>query len=282
MKTENNKNQLTDWQVEQLLKPCFAPSADDIRLPKVPTRRSTRRLWINIARIGGIAAALIVGMFFIISPNNTAIAKTPEQIVIDALEKIEDVNSYRVYFTAKVKPAPTDVNDYYRIAKDGEDINGTLTFLKTEKNNRIIRVEWENGITQLYDGKNYYEWDGTRRTDKQHCDSFHFLAISDIEKIRKVFKNAFKRNAASATIDPNNDVIAIAVNSDAFIDSPNLENTLIKATFSPSNGELSEAGLYEVKSHPWVPIVKIHRVKSNFSISKKEIMATPNKKHKKK
>ena len=242
MKTENTHNQLTDWHIEQLLKPCFAPSADEIRLPQVPVRKSTRRLWINIARIGGVAAALIVGLFIIITPNNTAIAKTPEQIVIDALEKIEDVNSYRVYFTAKVKPAPTDVNDYYRIAKDGEDINGTLTFLKTEKNNKIIRVEWENGVTQLYDGKNYYEWEGTRRTDKQHCDSFHFLAISDIEKIRKIFKNAFKQHTASATIDPNNDVIVISVNSDAFIDSPNLENTVISAIFSPSSGEFSEAG----------------------------------------
>ena len=280
MKTENNQNQLTDWQVEQLLKPCFAPSADEIRLPKVPTHRNTRRLWINIARIGGVAAALIVGLFIIITPNNTAIAKTPEQIVIDALEKIVDVNSYRVYFTAKVKPAPTDVNDYYRIAKDGEDINGTLTFLKTEKNNKIIRVEWENGVTQLYDGKNYYEWEGTRRTDKQHCDSFHFLAISDIEKIRKIFKNAFKQHTASATIDPNNDVIVISVNSNAFIDSPNLENTVISAIFSPSSGEFSEAGLYEKKSNR-IPIVKIHRAKSNISISKKEIMAAPNKKHNK-
>ena len=104
MKTENTHNQLTDWHIEQLLKPCFAPSADEIRLPQVPVRKSTRRLWINIARIGGVAAALIAGLFIIITPNNTAIAKTPEQIVIDALEKIVDVNSYRVYFTAKVKP----------------------------------------------------------------------------------------------------------------------------------------------------------------------------------
>lgn len=281
MKTGNTHNQLTDWHIEQLLKPCFAPSADEIRLPKVPAHRNTRRLWINIARIGGVAAALIVGLFIIITPNNTVIAKTPEQIVIDALEKIEDVNSYRIYFTAKVKPAPTDVNDYYRIAKDGEDINGTLTFLKTEKNNNIIRVEWENGVTQLYDGKNYYEWEGTRRTDKEHCDSFHFLAISDIEKIRKIFKNAFKQNTASATIDPNNDIIVISVNSNAFIDSPNLENTVISAIFSPSSGEFSEAGLYEKKSNR-IPIVKIHRAKSNISISKKEIMAAPNKKHNKK
>ena len=74
MKTENTHNQLTDWHIEQLLKPCFAPSADEIRLPKVPVRKSTRRLWINIARIGGVAAALIVGLFIIITPNNTAIA----------------------------------------------------------------------------------------------------------------------------------------------------------------------------------------------------------------
>ena len=80
MRTEEQKNnnfQELDRRVEQLLTPRFAPSADDIILPDVShsTAKKSRSLWINIARIGGIAAALVIGIFIIISPNNTATAK---------------------------------------------------------------------------------------------------------------------------------------------------------------------------------------------------------------
>lgn len=80
MRTEEQKNnnfQELDRRVEQLLTPRFAPSADDIILPVVShsTAKKSRSLWINIARIGGIAAALVIGIFIIISPNNTATAK---------------------------------------------------------------------------------------------------------------------------------------------------------------------------------------------------------------
>ena len=80
MRTEEQKNnniQELDSRVEQLLTPRFAPSADDIILPDVShsTAKKSRSLWINIARIGGIAAALVIGIFIIISPNNTATAK---------------------------------------------------------------------------------------------------------------------------------------------------------------------------------------------------------------
>lgn len=80
MRTEEQKNnnfQELDSRVEQLLTPRFAPSADDIILPVVShsTAKKSRSLWINIARIGGIAAALVIGIFIIISPNNTATAK---------------------------------------------------------------------------------------------------------------------------------------------------------------------------------------------------------------
>lgn len=80
MRTEEQKNnnfQELDSRVGQLLTPRFAPSADDIILPDVSlsTAKKSRSLWINIARIGGIAAALVIGIFIIISPNNTATAK---------------------------------------------------------------------------------------------------------------------------------------------------------------------------------------------------------------
>lgn len=109
MKTENTHNQLTDWQVEQLLKPCFAPSADEIRLPKVPAHRNTRRLWINIARIGGVAAALIVGLFIVFTPNNTVTAKvydaTTQFAQLDKMPtfQMRDLSNFCYWLSSNIK-----------------------------------------------------------------------------------------------------------------------------------------------------------------------------------
>lgn len=75
---KNINNQITDKQIEQLLTPRFAPSAEEVKLPNVQHKdniSSVSRFWINIARIGGIAAVIILGIFILVDPNNTATAK---------------------------------------------------------------------------------------------------------------------------------------------------------------------------------------------------------------
>lgn len=74
MKTNNQNNSFEELnrRVEQLLTPSFAPSSEEIRLPK--TQQKSRTLWLNAIRIGGVAAALAIGIFFIVGPYNTVTA----------------------------------------------------------------------------------------------------------------------------------------------------------------------------------------------------------------
>ena len=74
MKTNNQNNtfEQQNHRVEQLLTPRFAPSAEEISLPK--TTHKNRTIWLNTLRIGGIAAVLAIGIFFIVGPYNTATA----------------------------------------------------------------------------------------------------------------------------------------------------------------------------------------------------------------
>lgn len=74
MKTNNQNNtfEQQNQRVEQLLTPRFTPSAEEISLPK--TNRKNRTIWLNTLRIGGIAAVLAIGIFFIVGPYNTATA----------------------------------------------------------------------------------------------------------------------------------------------------------------------------------------------------------------
>lgn len=70
---KNINNQITDKQIEQLLTPRFAPSAEEIKLSK--PKRPARRIWLNVLRFGAVAAAIVVGIFILVDPNNTATAK---------------------------------------------------------------------------------------------------------------------------------------------------------------------------------------------------------------
>ena len=74
MKTNNQDTAFEELnrRVEQMLTPRFAPSAEEIRLPKTPHK--SRTIWLNTLRIGGVAAALAIGIFFIVGPYNTVTA----------------------------------------------------------------------------------------------------------------------------------------------------------------------------------------------------------------
>ncbi len=74
MKTNNQNNtfEQQNHRIEQLLTPRFTPSAEEISLPKTPHKNHT--IWLNTLRIGGIAAVLAIGIFFIVGPYNTATA----------------------------------------------------------------------------------------------------------------------------------------------------------------------------------------------------------------
>lgn len=264
MKTQQpNKNfQELDRRVEQILTPQFAPSAEEIKL-----RKPKRSIWPNTIRLAGMAAAIIIGVCLII-PTNKIEAKTPEEIVFTAIEQLQQSNSFRVTFSAKVKPAPEDDNDYYRITPDGKPTKGVLT-IAMDETNEAMRIEWESGVTQLYDGTYYHEWEGTTKTDQIQCRiiTSKFLSLLDLEQI----KSAKDKEYIKIYEVPNSDNILITAQNPDFA----INRVRLEGTFSKKSGKLTEGKWYELKEDQWVETVTLHNIEYGFSITLEEVCATP-------
>ncbi|MBQ1954026.1 MAG: hypothetical protein II361_06235, partial [Alistipes sp.] len=132
MKTENQNNnfQEQDRRVEQLLTPRFAPSAEEIKLP-INSVTSKRRMWLNVLRIGAAAAVIVVGLFLMFEPTNEATARTSE-IIAEALDALQNSDAISVDFRMKATINNNgDETEYYKCDPNGEDIEGTLTLLKS-------------------------------------------------------------------------------------------------------------------------------------------------------
>ena len=128
MRTEQN-NQDLDRRVEQLLSPRFTPSADEIKLSK--PKRPARRIWLNVLRFGAVAAVIVVGLFLMFEPTNEAVAKTSE-IIAEALDALQNSDAISVDFRMKATINNNgDETEYYKCDPNGEDIEGTLTLLKS-------------------------------------------------------------------------------------------------------------------------------------------------------
>ena len=95
MKTNNQNNtfEQQNHRVEQLLTPRFTPSAEEISLPK--TTHRNRTIWLNTLRIGGIAAVLAIGIFFIVGPYNTATANGSIKVeeIVQEIEAPDNTSS---------------------------------------------------------------------------------------------------------------------------------------------------------------------------------------------
>ena len=95
MKTNNQNNGFEELnsRVEQMLTPRFAPSAEEIRLPK--TQHKSRTIWLNTLRIGGVAAALAIGIFFIVGPYNTVTANGSIMVeeIVQAIDAHDNTSS---------------------------------------------------------------------------------------------------------------------------------------------------------------------------------------------
>lgn len=267
MKTneQNNNFQELDRRVEQLLSPRFAPSADEIKLSK--PKRPARRIWLSAMHIGGVAAAIVMGIFLIGGPINKVEAKAPEEIVTEALATLQNADSYRISFTAKVSPAPVNDNDYYRLDPNGNEIKGVMTLLKTASNT-IMRIEWESGVTQLYDSERYYEWEGTKQVEnkEQKINHFKLLALADLETVKDIMGGEieFKEDANGKNI------LAIA-------DSPDYarEKVRVEGIFSKKSGKLIGGNSYQKINDEWITLVKVSKIDYGFPLTVEEITASP-------
>lgn len=105
MKTNNQDTAFEELnsRVEQMLTPRFAPSAEEIRLPK--TQHKSRTIWLNTLRIGGVAAALAIGIFFIVGPYNTVTANGSIKVeeIVQAIEAPDNTSSAQLDTEPKFK-----------------------------------------------------------------------------------------------------------------------------------------------------------------------------------
>ena len=269
MKTEdqNNNFQELDRRVEQLLSPRFAPSVEEIKLPTPRPRKSP--VWLNMLRFGAVAAVIVVGLFLMFEPTNEATAKTSE-IIAEALDALQNTDAFSVDFRMKATINHNgDKTEYYKCDPNGEDVEGTLTLLKSS-GKEYMRIEWSSGIVQLFDGGDmrYRMWqNGELKCDMEHRSFvFKLLQLASLGGAKAIIKTA----DVSMNIEESGDnTVVKAVNEDKDVE--------LEGVFSRQNGELLECGArMHLGNGEWVKVLSA-KIKYNQPITVEQICAAPNK-----
>ena len=266
MRTEQN-NQNLDQRVEQLLTPRFAPSAEEIKLSK--PKRPARRIWLNVLRFGAVAAAIVVGLFIMFEPTNEVTAKTSE-VIADALDALQNADAFSVDFRMKATINHNgDETEYYKCDPNGEDIEGTLTLLKSS-GKEYMRIEWSSGIVQLFDGGDmrYKMWQNGELKCNMERSTFVFklLQLASLGGAKAIIKTA---DVAMNIEESGDNTVVKAVNEDKDVE--------LGGVFSRQNGELLECGARtRLGNGEWVKVLSA-KIKYNQPITVEQICAAPNK-----
>ncbi len=269
MKTEdqNNNFQELDRRVEQLLSPRFAPSAEELKLPTPRPRKSP--VWLNMLRFGAVAAVIAVGLFLMFEPTNEATARTSE-VIAEALDALQNADAFSVDFRMKATINNNgDKTEYYKCDPNGEDIEGTLTLLKSS-GKEYMRLEWSSGIVQLFDGEDmrYRMWqNGELKCDMEYRSFvFKLLQLASLGGAKAIIKTA---DVAMNIEESGDNIIAKAVNEDKDVE--------LEGVFSRKNGELLECGARtHIGNKEWVKVLSA-KIKYNQPITVEQITATPSK-----
>ena len=266
MRTEQN-NQNLDQRVEQLLTPRFAPSAEEIKLSK--PKRHARRIWLNVLRLGAVAAAIVVGLFLMFEPTNEATAKTSE-VIAEALDALQNADAFSVDFRMKATINNNgDETEYYKCDPNGKDIEGTLTLLNSS-GKEYMRIEWSSGIVQLFDEENmrYKMWQaGELKYDMERSTFvFKLLKLASLGGAKAIIKTA---DVAMNIEESGDNIIAKVVNEDSSVE--------LGGIFSRTNGELLECGArMRLGNKEWIKVLSA-KIEYNYPISVEQITATPSK-----
>ena len=266
MRTEQN-NQDLDLRVEQLLTPRFAPSAEELKLSK--PKRPARRIWLNMLRFGAVAAVIVVGLFLMFEPTNEATAKTSE-VIAEALDALQNADAFSVDFRMKATINHNgDETEYYKCDPNGEDIEGTLTLLKSG-DREYMRIEWSSGIVQLFDEENmrYKMWqNGELKYDMERSTFvFKLLKLASLGGAKAIMKMA----DVSMNIEESGDNILVkVVNEDNSVE--------LGGVFSRKNEELFECGVKtRLGNGEWVKVLSA-KIEYNYPVTVEQICAAPNK-----
>ena len=264
--TENNNTfHELDSRVEQLLTPRYAPSAEEITLSK--PKRPARRIWLNMLRFGAVAAVIVVGLFLMFEPTNEATAKTSE-VIAEALDALQNADAFSVDFRMKATINNNgDETEYYKCDPNGEDVEGTLTQLKSG-GKEYMRIEWSSGIVQLFVGGDmrYRMWqNGELKYDMEHRSFvFKLLQLASLGGAKAIIQTA---DVAMNIEESGDNIIAKAVNEDSSVE--------LGGVFSRTNGELLECGArMRLGNKEWVKVLSA-KIKYNQPITVEQITATP-------
>ena len=130
-----------------------------------------------------------------------------------------------------------------------------------------MRIEWESGVTQLYDGERYYEWEGTTQTDNKQCQfqTLKLFALADLNTVSNIMGGEIEFKD-----EPNGNIRAI-------LDSPDYarERVRIEGIFSKKSGKLIGGGSYTQSEKEWIPFVKLSKVEYGFPLTTEEITTKP-------
>jgi hypothetical protein len=220
-------------------------------------------------RIGGVAAAIIVGLFIVMEPANEATAKTSE-VIADALDALQNADAFSVDFRMKATINNNgDETEYYKCDPNGEDIEGTLTLLKSS-GKEYMRIEWSSGIVQLFDGGDmrYRMWqNGELKYDMEHRSFvFKLLQLASLGGAKAIIQTA---DVAMNIEESGDNILAKAVNEDSSVE--------LGGVFSRTNGELLECGArMRLGDGEWVKVLSA-KIKYNQPITVEQITATPTK-----
>ena len=267
--TENNNTfHELDSRVEQLLTPRYAPSAEEIKLP-THTVAPKRPIWLNALRFGAVAAVIVVGLFLMFEPTNEATAKTSE-VIAEALDALQNADAFSVDFRMKATINHNgDETEYYKCDPNGEDIEGTLTLLKSG-GKEYMRIEWSSGVVQLFDGGDmrYRMWqDGELKCDMERSSFvFKLLELASLGGAKAIIQTA---DVAMNIEESGDNIIAKAVNEDSSVE--------LGGVFSRTNGELLECGArMRLGNKEWIKVLSA-KIKYNYPITVEQITATPSK-----
>ena len=226
MKT-NNLDNFSDERVMNLLTPRFTPTTNLKFKAPAPSRRS---LW-HAARIGGIAAFVVLAIVICFSSVQTSTAR---DVVERALTQLLESDNCLVRFTANVTEN-NNSGELYDVDFDGTPMQGTVEIRKEDSKIKMA-IKWQDDerSMELYDGQTYRRYQNGQLVLERPDEGIDLTPLASLEKL--------KPYAAAMGL-----LLKFREEGDIILVSTRGDNVGIVARFSKSEGCLLGAecsGLY--------------------------------------
>ena len=178
MNANNNLDNSSDIRVVNLLTPRFAPTTS-LEF-KAPASRH-RTLW-QVARIGAVAAMVVVAVVIGISGVQTSMAR---EVVERAMTQLLESDNYLIRFTANVTENNSS-RELYDVDFDGTPMQGTVEIRKEDSKIKMA-IKWQDktGSMELYDGESYQRYQNGQLVLERPHRGFDLTPFSTIDKLKE-------------------------------------------------------------------------------------------------